>query len=91
MENNITISRRFFVLSTIVNIVLSKVSVPVEALRKYYSSVLEREIDMRQTWLLINAQAAFVFAALPADGPLVLRMACCAWFIHAVLLCKRNI
>ena len=36
MENNITISRHFLVLSTIVNIVLSKISVPVEALRKYY-------------------------------------------------------
>ena len=91
MENNITLNNRFVALNAIVGAVLSKLSVPVEMLRKYYTSVLEREIDVRQTWLLINAQLAFIFAALPVDGPMVFRMACCGWIIHAALLCKRHL
>ena len=82
MENNITLSNRIIALNAIIGTLLGKLSVPVEMLRKYYSTVLERDIDMRQT---------FVFAAFPVDGPMVLRMACCVWFIHAVLLCKRHL
>ena len=91
MENNITLSNRIIALNAIIGTRLGKLSVPVEMLRKYYSTVLERDIDMRQTWFLINAQLAFVFAAFPVDGPIVLRIACCVWFIHAVLLCKRHL
>lgn len=62
---------------------------PIEWLRQYYSHVLEREVSTRQTWLLINAQTAFVFAAFPVNGPFLLRVACCAWFAHAVWRCRK--
>lgn len=65
------------------------VKAPIAALAKYYSHVLEREISIRQTLLLLNAQAAFVFAAFPADGPFALRALCCGWFAYAVLKCKQ--
>ncbi|MCR5131149.1 MAG: ATP-binding protein [Prevotella sp.] len=64
------------------------VRMPVEMLCKYYSDVLERELNLRQTWLLINAQLAFTFAVLPFESPLFLRAAACIWFLHAVLKCR---
>ena len=91
MEKNITIINHTLVLNTIANLIVARLTSYVEVLRKYYSNVLERDIDMRQTWLLVNAQLAFVFAAFPVSGPILLRAACCLWFLHAVLLCKRNL
>lgn len=64
---------------------------PMVMLRAYYSHILERNLNMRQTWSLLNAQAAFFFAAFPADGPLMLRAACCLWFLHAVMKCRREL
>ena len=71
--------------------IANAVRMPVEQLRNYYSKVLERNLNMRQTWSLLNAQAAFFFAAFPADGPLMLRAACCLWFLHAVMKCRREL
>ena len=64
---------------------------PVELLSQYYTRVLDRQVDLRQTWLLLNAQVAFLFAAFPVEGPLLLRVACCGWFLHAVLLCRKTL
>ena len=61
-----------------------------DRLCKYYSDVLERDLNLRQTWLLVNAQLAFACAVLPAESPLLLRAACCGWFLHAVLKCREN-
>jgi hypothetical protein len=72
------------VLKSIVN----GVKAPLELLRKYYSYVLEREIDMHQTLLLINVQVAFCFTVFPSEGPLLLRAICCGWFLWSVLKCK---
>ena len=60
-------------------------------LRKYYSAVLERPIDVRQTLLLIQAQVAFVLAALPAECPLLLRAAFALWFGWSVRVCKQQL
>ena len=62
---------------------------PVEWLRQYYSSVLERDINMRQTWSLIEVQAAFFAGIMPANYGLWLRAACCAWFLWALKRCRR--
>lgn len=56
----------------------------------YYSRVLGEKVSTRQTLLLLNAQAAFVMAVLPADGPLAGRALCVAWLAHALLLCRRS-
>lgn len=61
----------------------------INNISKYYSQVLEREIDNRQSLLLIHAQVAFLFAAFPADCPLLLRMLFTAWFATAVKMCRK--
>ena len=76
-------------LSRVATQVAGMIRMPLVWLIRYYSSVLERRVSIRQTLLLINAQTAFVFAVFPADGPLVLRIACGAWLLHAVLWCRR--
>lgn len=62
---------------------------PLLWLSAYYSSVLERKVSLRQTLLLVNAQMAFFFTVFPVAGPLLLRLLCCAWLLHAVLKCKQ--
>lgn len=62
---------------------------PVEWLRQYYSSVLERNINMRQTWSLIEVQTAFFAGIMPANYSLWLRAACCVWFLIALKRCHR--
>ena len=63
-------------------------SAPIEWLRKYYSGIFEREITMRHTLLLINAQMAFFAAAFPVDSPIWMRLACCVWLLHALRCVK---
>ena len=62
----------------------------VAPVARYYSRVLGEKVSTRQTLLLLNAQAAFVMAVLPADGPLAGRAVCVAWLAHALLLCRRS-
>lgn len=59
--------------------------------RDYYSDVLEQELSLRQTGLLVQAQAAFLMAVLPCDAPLVYRVATFGWLITVLLKCKREI
>lgn len=56
---------------------------------RYYSRVLGNELTVRQTLLLINAQAAFFMAVFPTDCPLVMRGLCVAWLVSALLKCRR--
>ena len=44
---------------------------PVNWLSTYYSSVLGQKISTKQTLLLLNAQAAFVMTAFPAEAHFV--------------------
>ena len=55
----------------------------------YYSTVLERQIDNRQTWHLLHAQLAFLMVSFPVECPLLLRMAFAAWFVISVKMCKQ--
>ena len=70
---------------------MKKVCHPVEWLRTYYSNVLERQLTMRQTWLLINAQLAFAAAFFPVDAPWFVRIVCLAWVVSALLKCREGI
>lgn len=65
------------------------ISEPVRLLGKYYSSVLERKLSMRQTWRLIEAQLAFIACMLPADISLGARLIAVSWLVSAVLRCRR--
>lgn len=48
--------------------IAAAVRMPLVALSRYYSMVLEREINIRQTLMLLNAQTAFVFAVFPSTA-----------------------
>ncbi len=69
---------------------LTRLMTPMEWLRKYYSDILEREITMHHTLLLVNVQLAFILAALPADYPLWARLACCTWLLRALKQVKNE-
>ena len=85
--NDITTSQ---LLLCLVARIATLVNAPIEWLRKYYSTIMEREINIRQTWVLIHAQVAFLFAAIPANFPLLLRALCVFWFLYALLHCKKE-
>ena len=85
MEKQMTIQSTWMLLENVKNVA----NRPVEWLRQYYSSVLERDINMRQTWNLIEVQTAFFAGIMPANYSLWLRAACCAWFLWALKRCRR--
>ena len=94
MEKNITITandinNREFGLSELWRSFSEWASTPARLLARYYSSVLERDITMRQTWRLIEVQIAFFAGIFPADFSVALRLLAAAWFISALLRCKR--
>lgn len=94
MEKNITITandinNREFGLSELWRSLSEWASTPARLLARYYSSVLEREVTMRQTWRLIEVQIAFFAGIFPADISVALRLLSAAWFISALLRCKR--
>lgn len=60
----------------------------IAPLARYYSHVLGTEISMRQTLLLVNAQAAFFITVFPADCHLLVRLGCLAWLVSAVMKCR---
>lgn len=88
MERNLTLPRENN-LHAVFNRPVTLLRRPFEALADYYGDVLRRPVSLRQTLHLLHAQLATVAAVLPIDGPLVLRMACMAWAVHALLACKR--
>ncbi len=61
---------------------------PLRILGKYYSLVLERNIDMRQTKAITEAQIAFFATVIPADMHVLLHVAACAWFIMSLRKCR---
>ncbi len=63
-------------------------SAPVEWLRKYYSSVLRRDISMRQTMHLLHAQTAFAAAAFACGCTLLTHLLLAAWAMAAIAKCR---
>ena len=57
---------------------------PITWLSQYYSAVLNKEIDTKATLQLLNVQAAFALAVLPAEAPFLFRAICTAWFALAI-------
>ena len=57
---------------------------PLRLLRKYYSSVLGREVSRAETWAIIEAQAAFFVTTIPADIPIIIRLAACVWMAMVI-------
>ena len=70
---------------------VTSIKQPLEWLRKYYSIVLEKEVSMKQTTLLLETQFAFLMAIFPADIHLLLRAASLCWFCYCLHKCKRSL
>lgn len=87
MEKNITLTSKELGME-VPSINIKRIIGPLEWLRKYYSSILEKEISMKQTLLLIETQAAFAASIIPADINLLLRAAFIGWFAYSLLRCK---
>lgn len=89
MENQLTFSsgcpRSGRLSASIMNIVKR----PLASLRKYYAAVLGRDISTQQTRWLLEAQVAFALTAFPVESPLMVRIACCVWFVLSVLKCRK--
>lgn len=62
---------------------------PLAALANYYSRLLGEKVNVRQTLLLCNAQAAFFFLVF-ASMSLVLRLLCLLWFCNTLLKCRNS-
>ena len=63
---------------------------PIEWLQTYYSIIMEKEVSMKQTLLLIATQFTFVLGILPADINLALRAAFLGSFAFCLHLCKKS-
>lgn len=91
MEKNIAMNperKGLTLLERTVSSLSSTLHKPMEWLRKYYSAVCEREIDARQTRLLLEAQVAFLLSVTVWGVSLLVHVALLAWFVYAVVRCK---
>ena len=68
--------------------IVSVINVPADALTYYYSRVLGRDLNRRQTWLLVNAQLAFFATAFSSAG-LLMRLVLCVWLMQSLIACRR--
>lgn len=69
----------------------SKWNNAAEWLRNYYSGLLEQPLTLHQTGLLVQAQVAFMTAALPISAPALFRLAATVWLVAVLLKCKKEI
>lgn len=75
---------------TTIRTMTGSMQAPMEWLRSYYSHCIGKEINMSQTWLITRTQVAFILAAF-TTCPLLMRVAFAAWFLLALLRCKKEI
>lgn len=95
MEKNISLPAaskpRFQDIRHLMGRIAQVINTPIALLQRYYSSVLDKEISTHQTWLLLKVQCAFVLAGFPMESPFLLRIVCVAWFVQALLTCRRSL
>ena len=96
MEKNITLkSSDIRVLNAktcqsaaVLNAIKKTATAPLEWLRQYYSSVLERNVTQGETVRYLHAQLAFVVAVFATYDSLLVHMAAMAWAAWALLRCN---
>lgn len=89
MEKNILLSESMPSARISYQHVIGKLLTPIEFLRRYYAKVMEREVSLRQTLLLLNAQLAFVMTVFPIEAPFAMRVVCCLWQLNALWKCRQ--
>ena len=60
------------------------IKTPLRMLRKYYSSVLGRGVSRAEARAITETQIAFFITVMPADLPIIIRLAACAWLVAKV-------
>lgn len=68
--------------------VCNMLETPLRMMRRYYSYVLGREVGNVEAKVITEAQLAFFATVMPADMPLMIRIAACVWFVLAVRKCR---
>ena len=63
---------------------------PVEWLRNYYSSVLEREVSSKQASYITQAQLALILTIFPIVSSLLLQGVFLIWFVFSLYKCKKG-
>lgn len=92
MEKQITLSANTNIMkkaSELTRRAIELATMPQRLLRSYYSYVLEHEVSRRQASAITEAQVAFFAFIMPADYPLILRAAACAWLIVSLRKVQR--
>lgn len=75
-------------LSSTFSKITERLNMPIRKLSSYYAMVLERDINSKQTWALLEAQAAFFLGILPIDYAFIVRLAALVWLLIALKRCK---
>lgn len=88
MNNEMILNSREQKVNGIFKATVTTVNNLIAGIASYYGSVLERDIDNKQTLALINAQLAFVMTVFPIEASLLLRLLCALWLVAALLKCK---
>jgi len=91
MNNEIILNNREQKLDQVLTQVASSINRPLRSVTSYYSEVLNRKLNIRQTICLLNAQAAFLMTVFPVDCSFVLRLLCACWLVTALLKCKEEL
>lgn len=63
---------------------MQHVETPLHMMRKYYSYVLGCEVGNVEANIITEAKLAFCAYVMPADMPLMIRIAACTWFVLTV-------
>ncbi len=74
----------------ILSIILQYALLPLQAIAHYYSSVLEREVNIPQTLWLINAQCAVFALICSVESSFLTILFCLVWSLHAIYQCKTS-
>lgn len=62
----------------------TRLSLPQEWLRKYYSYVLNEDVSRTRAKAMTEAQMAFFATVMPMDYPVIIRLVACVWFVMAL-------
>lgn len=90
MEKEMTLGNSRPGLQDAVENVCNRLCRPAEWLRRYFSQVLEREVTMRQTLAILNAQVSGTLVAFGSFDSVLLHAAVGAWFVAALAGCVRR-
>lgn len=87
MEKNVILTSR-----QNVNLSLSEAiaqTAVVRNLAEIFSAIMEEEVTPQHTLLIVNAMMSLFMLVFPIYSSIALRIICFAWFLVAILQCKK--